>query len=133
MTKPTTFLTTLLTLLLLPTTHAASRQFFLRSISSHAAFNGIPFGGVANLNGILVGGLQPSQTLPVAGSIDSGVLSLFADGTDPGPAYFIHGSDASWIQLNVFGTPQSGYSLDASNVLTLSDGGGFYGELEMLY
>ncbi|KAH8596630.1 hypothetical protein B0O99DRAFT_103370 [Bisporella sp. PMI_857] len=112
---------------LFSTTTAQTTEFYLRSISTHAAYNGIPFGGVGTVNGILVGGLQPLQTLPVGGTMTSGILSfLEMDPSDPGPAYFIHGTAGSWIQLDVFGVPQSGYSLSSSNILTISGGGKFY-------
>jgi len=107
---------------------ANTTKFFLRSISTHVDFNHIPFGGVGTQDGVLVGGLQPLQTLPVGGSIVSGVLSFEGiDPTDPIPAYFIHGAIGSWIQLDVFGIPQSGYSLNSQKILTVTGNGRFYG------
>ena len=120
---------------ILPTLSSTqTTKFFLRSISTHAAFNHIPFGGVGTQNGILVGGLQPLQTLPVGGTIVNGVLSFEnMDPSDPIPAYFIHGRVGSWVQLDVFGTPQTGYSLDSKAILTVTGNGRFYGMLLLLH
>ena len=120
-----TLLTTLNTIFV---STAQVEKFFFRSISTHAAFNHIPFGGVGTQNGILVGGLEPLQTLPVGGTIVNGVLSFEGmDPSDPIPAYFIHDEIGSWIKLDVFGTPQSGYGLDPHRILTVKGKGGFYG------
>ena len=43
------------------------------------------------------------------------------------PAYFIHGAAGSWVQLDVWASPQTGYSLDKSGNLLVSGAGAFYG------
>jgi len=125
------FISLLTTITFLTLSTAESTKFFLRSISTHAKFNNIPFGGVGYQNGILVGGLQPLQTLPVGGTIVNGVLSFEGmDPSDPIPAYFIHGAVGSWIELDVFGMPQSAYSLDSHRILKVTGHGRFYGMLD---
>lgn len=42
------------------------------------------------------------------------------------PAYFIHGAAGSWVQLDVWASPQTGYSLDKSGNLLVSGAGAFY-------
>jgi hypothetical protein len=118
-----------LPLLLSVAVASTSAKFSLRSVSSHAAYNNTAFGGVGYLNSTLVAGLQPLQTLPVGGTITDEVLSFIGmDPTDDAiPAYFIHGSESSWINLDVWGVPQTGYSLDSHNILKVRDGGSFYG------
>ncbi|PQE05526.1 hypothetical protein CJF30_00007686 [Rutstroemia sp. NJR-2017a BBW] len=107
---------------------ATSAKFSLLSKSTYAAYNNVHFGGVASLNGTLVGGLQPLQTLPVGGTITNGVLSFI--GMDPSddaiPAYFIHGAAGSWVALDVWASPQSGYSLSSAGNLLVNGAGAFY-------
>lgn len=126
------------TLLFLPTlflslAHAApsatTAKFYLRSSTTYTPWNSIPFGSVGSVNGTLVAGLQPQQTLPIGGSITSGVLSFV--GADPSddaqPAYLIHGATGSWVALDVWAAPQKGYSLDKGGYLLVGGAGAFYG------
>jgi hypothetical protein len=117
-------------LFLIPSTHAVtSSAFWLRTSSSHPAYNHTAIGGVGTLNGTLVAGLQPGQTFPVGGSITDGVLSFkgMDSSDDQLPAYFIHGAVGSWIELNVWETPQAGYSVGSNNILAVEGHGRFYG------
>src|SRR4051812_27425678 len=66
----------LLTLLAPLASAATSAKFSLLSKSAYAPYNNVHFGGVASVDGTLVGGLQPLQTLPVGGTITDGVLSF---------------------------------------------------------
>ncbi|KAM0133497.1 hypothetical protein ACHAP3_006023 [Botrytis cinerea] len=121
---------TLLTLsTLLPLISATtSAKFSLLSKSTYTPYNNVHFGSVGSVSGTLVAGLQPFQTLPVGGTINNGVLSFI--GMDPSddaiPAYFIHGAAGSWVQLDVWASPQTGYSLDRSGNLLVSGAGAFY-------
>ncbi|KAM3084536.1 hypothetical protein ACMFMF_001890 [Clarireedia jacksonii] len=123
--------TALLLTLLTPLASAATTaKFSLLSKSAYTPYNNVHFGGVAYVGGTLVGGLQPLQTLPVGGTITNGVLSFI--GMDPSddaiPAYFIHGAAGSWVALDVWASPQSGYSLDSKGNLLVDGAGAFYGE-----
>ncbi|KAB8296254.1 hypothetical protein EYC80_009028 [Monilinia laxa] len=114
---------------LLPQTHATtSAKFSLLSKSTYATYNNIHFGSVGSVSGTLVAGLQPFQTLPIGGTITNGILSFI--GADPSddalPAYFIHGAAGTWVALDVWASPQSGYSLDASGNLLVDGAGAFY-------